>query len=85
MRDSENPETLRFHPEPSKDQSGAQDANGYNENCPDKRHSIQMLYAGRGIALRISCSHAGAMRRRRFLCARNRLAVVAVCNTTRYR
>ena len=46
MRDSENPETLRFHPEPSKDQSGAQDANGYNENCPDKRHSIQMLYAG---------------------------------------
>src|SRR5690349_5550900 len=39
----------------------------------------------RGIALRISCSHAGAMRRRPFLCARNRLAVVAVCNTTRYR
>jgi len=39
----------------------------------------------RGIALRISCSHAGAMHRRPFLCARNRLAVVAVCNTTRYR
>ena len=45
MRDGDNPETLRFHPEPAEDQSGTHDANGDNESCPDQRHSIQMLYA----------------------------------------